>query len=332
MSITYKDSGVDIEKGDALVERIKTKVKKTYGDRVKSGVGGFACLYETGDRLLAAGTDGVGTKLKLAFECNKHDTVGIDLVAMCVNDIICTGATPLFFMDYLATGKLDLEVSEAIVDGVVEGCLQSSSALIGGETAEMPGMYGAGEYDLAGFAVGEVFPDDILGGDKVKAGQALIGLRSSGFHSNGYSLLRKVIESESLEVKKKFLTPTRIYCKQVVPLLKEKMVSAMAHITGGGLYNIPRMNGKCDYHLNFDLESWRTEIFTDDFRFIQEKANIDMAEMLKTFNGGIGLVIATDNADGVKSLLSEMGEDFIELGHITEGTGEVYLKDQIFNP
>ncbi len=323
MSLTYKDSGVDIEKGDALVERIKAKVKKTYGDRVESGVGGFACLYRAGDRLLAAGTDGVGTKLKLAFECNHHSTVGIDLVAMCVNDILCTGATPLFFMDYLATGKLDLEVSEAIVDGVVEGCLQSECALIGGETAEMPGMYNEGEYDLAGFGVGEVFPDQILGGDKIKAGASLLGLASNGFHSNGYSLLRKVLEGESVEFKKKFLRPTKIYWKDVSPLLKEGLISGMSHITGGGLFNIPRMNENVDYHLSTSIEDWREHYFDEGYRWVQDKAQLETSEMLKTFNCGIGLVLVTDHPEKVRSLIKDT--KVYDLGVVKEGKGDIFL-------
>lgn len=329
MSLTYKDSGVDIEKGDALVESIKSKVKKTYGDRVESGVGGFACLYRTGDRLLAAGTDGVGTKLKLAFECNHHNTVGIDLVAMCINDILCTGATPLFFMDYLATGKLDLEVSEAILDGVVEGCMQSECALIGGETAEMPGMYAAGEYDLAGFGVGEVFPDQILGGERIKAGATILGLASNGFHSNGYSLLRKILEGESVEFKKKFLRPTKIYWKEVKPLLKDGLISGMSHITGGGLFNIPRMNEAMDYHLHSSLEAWREQYFDEDYCWVQDKAKLDTTEMLKTFNCGIGLVLVTDHPNEVKAILGV--DNVYDLGVVREGKGEVFLADRPFS-
>lgn len=330
MGLSYKDSGVDIEKGDALVEKIKGKVKSTYGKRVIGGVGGFACLYEVGDRYLAAGTDGVGTKLKLAFDCNKHDTVGIDLVAMCVNDILCTGATPLFFMDYLATGKLSLEVSEAIIDGVVAGCLQSEAALIGGETAEMPGMYSEGEYDLAGFAVGEVYPDDLLGGDKVKPGHTLVGLRSDGFHSNGFSLIRRVLAENSFEEPQKLLRPTRIYWKTVKPLLEKKLVSGMAHITGGGLFNIPRMNENLGYHLNFSAEEFKEEFFDETFRWVQEKGAIDTHEMLKTFNGGIGLVMACENPQEVKELLKNQGEEAFILGEVTD-SGELKLANKIFN-
>lgn len=323
MGLSYKDSGVDIEKGDALVEKIKTKVKSTYGERVIGGVGGFACLYQVGERYLAAGTDGVGTKLKLAFECHKHDTVGIDLVAMCVNDILCTGARPLFFMDYLATGKLSLEVSEAIIDGVVSGCLQSEAALIGGETAEMPGMYGEGEYDLAGFAVGEVFPDQLLGGDKVKAGMTLIGLPSHGFHSNGYSLLRKVLEEHKFENPSELLRPTKIYWNAVKPLLEQSLIGGMAHITGGGVLNIPRMNEKLGYHLKYSVEQFREEFFDDNFLWVQEKGQISSKEMLKTFNGGIGLVMATSQPEKVLEVLKSAGEPAFILGAVVEEKGLV---------
>lgn len=325
MSLTYKDSGVDIEKGDALVEKIKRKVKSTYGSRVKGGVGGFACLYEVGDRLLAAGTDGVGTKLKLAIDCNKHDTVGIDLVAMCVNDILCTGARPLFFMDYLATGKLNLQTSEDIIEGVVQGCLQSEAALIGGETAEMPGMYKDGEYDLAGFAVGEVFPDKILGGGKVKAGDILVGLASSGFHSNGYSLVRKVLEKEnySEEQKLDFLTPTKIYWSDTKTLIEKDLVNGMAHITGGGVFNIPRMNEELGYNLSLSMEDYFKTYAHNCFTFIQEKGGIETSEMLKTFNCGIGLVMAVDKSK-VEILLDELkanGTEGYLLGEVSTRKG-----------
>jgi phosphoribosylformylglycinamidine cyclo-ligase len=321
MSLTYKDSGVDIEKGDALVEKIKGKVKKTYGDRVVGGVGGFACLYEVADRYLAAGTDGVGTKLKLAFDLNKHDTVGIDLVAMCVNDIICTGAKPLFFMDYLATGKLELETGEAIIEGIVEGCLQCESALIGGETAEMPGMYSEGEYDLAGFAVGEVFPANLLGGKRVMAGQSLVALRSDGFHSNGYSLIRRVLEKHEHPDKMSLLKPTKIYWKAVKGLLEENLVTGMAHVTGGGLLNIARMNDSLGYEISYNVEEFREEFFNEDFRWIQEKGSISTKEMLKTFNGGIGLVMATSKPNDVLSHLKSIGEEGFLIGEITNKSG-----------
>ncbi len=334
MSLTYKDSGVDIEKGDALVEKIKAKVKSTYGRRVIGGVGGFACLYEVGDRYLAAGTDGVGTKLKLAFECNQHDTVGIDLVAMCVNDIICTGAKPLFFMDYLATGKLELTTSEAIIDGVVSGCLQSEAALIGGETAEMPGMYNEGEYDLAGFAVGEVFKDQVLGGEKVQMGDSLIALRSDGFHSNGYSLVRKVIEKATAEnkmgdfSKKDFLKPTRIYWNALKVLIEKGLLNGASHITGGGIYNIPRMNEQLGYRLNFSEDELKSEFFLPEFKWIQDIGGISTSEMLKTFNCGFGMVLATNSPQKVMSLLAN--ENAVVIGEVVKDKG-IFLKDHRFN-
>ncbi|MCF8059801.1 MAG: phosphoribosylformylglycinamidine cyclo-ligase [Bacteriovoracaceae bacterium] len=330
MSLTYKDSGVDIDKGEALVEKIKGKVKKTYGKRVIGGVGGFACLYEVADRYLAAGTDGVGTKLKLAFDLNKHDTVGIDLVAMCVNDIICTGAKPLFFMDYLATGKLDLPTSEAIIDGIVEGCLQCEAALIGGETAEMPGMYSEGEYDLAGFAVGEVYPNDILGGEKVRVGQSLLAIASDGFHSNGYSLIRRVLQNNDHPNIESLLRPTKIYWKAVKGLLEKRLVTGMAHITGGGLLNIPRMNESLGYKISLSAEEFREKFFNEDFQWIQEKGNISTHEMLKTFNGGIGLVIASENPDEVIEHLKKVGETAYLIGEITETKG-LFLGDSSFS-
>lgn len=325
MGLTYKDSGVDIDKGDALVAKIKDKVKGTYGSRVKGGVGGFACLYEVGDRLLAAGTDGVGTKLKLAFECNIHNTVGIDLVAMCVNDILCTGARPLFFMDYLATGKLDIQVSEDIIEGVVEGCLQSECALIGGETAEMPDMYSEGEYDLAGFAVGEVFPQKILGNDKVKAGDVLVGLSSSGIHSNGFSLVRKVLDNSgaSIEEKQKYLTPTKIYWQFVKGLLEKDLVNGMSHITGGGVLNIERMNENLGYNLSDSMDAYIEKYAQPCFKEIQNNGRISSSEMLKTFNCGVGLVtaISEKNLDEVLNVLESVGEKGILLGQVTQSKG-----------
>lgn len=326
LTYTYKDSGVDIEKGDALVEKIKAKVAKTYGDRVHSGVGGFACLYQAGDRYLAAGTDGVGTKLKLAFECNKHDTVGIDLVAMCINDIICTGAKPLFFMDYLACGKLDLDTSEKILDGIIEGCLQSECALIGGETAEMPGMYPEGEYDLAGFGVGEVFPDQILGAERIKAGDKIMALRSDGFHSNGFSLIRKLIDDESTETKLKFLKPTRIYWSAIKPLLEANLVNGLSHITGGGLYNIPRLSQRVDFHIDLNEQKWMDTFFDEGFHFIKEKGDLSMKEMLKTFNCGVGMVLITSKESEIKKLIPES----LTIGEVKSGEGQIYFDGTLF--
>lgn len=321
MSLTYKDSGVDIEKGDQLVEKIKAKVKSTYGDRVVGGVGGFACLYKVGDRYLSAGTDGVGTKLKLAFECGIHNTVGIDLVAMCVNDILCTGARPLFFMDYLATGRLELETSEAIIEGIVQGCHESEAALIGGETAEMPGMYNEGEYDLAGFSVGEVYPDKLLGGDKVMPGQTIIGLASSGFHSNGYSLLRKVLSENPTRDKAEFLTPTKIYWKSVKDLLNSNLITGMSHITGGGVQNIPRMNNSVGYEMDQSVDDYFSTHAKGPYPWVKEQGRISTVEMLKTFNCGIGLVLTTAKPDEVLEHFKEIGEDAKVLGKVSEKAG-----------
>ncbi|HYD19508.1 MAG TPA: phosphoribosylformylglycinamidine cyclo-ligase [Patescibacteria group bacterium] len=319
---TYKDAGVDIERGDAFVERIKSKVRSTYGSRVVSGVGGFAALYEiTDDKLLATGTDGCGTKVKLAQGLNKHDTIGIDLVAMCVNDIICTGATPLFFLDYLATGKLDLNAAEEIITGVVEGCRQSECALIGGETAEMPGVYGPGEYDLAGFAVGEVLKKDLKDGRDVAIGDTLVALPSSGVHSNGYSLVRKLVKETERDLLAQALTPTRIYwnvVKEVRPLVK-----AMAHITGGGLENIPRMNDKFDYAVDF-LPS--LDDIPPVFAELVKRSGLDGADLYRTFNMGIGFVFATAEPDKLAAKLKEMGESFWIIGKVIAGNGMTVVK------
>lgn len=327
MSISYKDAGVDIEKGDEFVERIKAKVARTYGKRVVSGVGGFACLYDMGDRLLAAGTDGVGTKLKIAFELNRHETIGIDLVAMCVNDVLCTGATPLFFMDYLACGALELETSEAVIDGVVEGCLQSECALIGGETAEMPGFYAPGEYDIAGFAVGEVRKEDLLGGELVKAGQGLVGIASSGVHSNGLSLVRKLILKEDEELYLEALRPTRIYHKLVKEIKSSGIfISGMAHITGGGLSNIARMNPALDYKITrLPTESERPQIFNT----LAKRSGLAAQDLYQTWNMGLGLVIATDRANElVEFLRAKCGEEAYLLGEITTGSGQVLVSTE----
>jgi phosphoribosylformylglycinamidine cyclo-ligase len=326
--ITYKDSGVDIKKGEALVEKIKTMVTSTYGERVVQGVGGFACLYRTGDRLLAAGTDGVGTKLKLAQQLNKHDTIGIDLVAMCVNDILCTGARPLFFMDYLATGKLDVEVSEQIIRGVVEGCKQSGAALIGGETAEMPGMYTNGEYDLAGFSVGEVFEKDLIDGNKIEEGDTLIGLASTGAHSNGFSLIRKLLNSDEEELMELALEPTRIYWKTIETLMQKLpgVIKGMAHITGGGWTNIARMNDNFDYHISKMPEY---DEISPLFSVLKKRSKMGPEELYETFNMGVGFVIATSKPAQVREILEECGEKHWTLGRTQKGEGKVILGDLI---
>ena len=308
----YKEAGVDIEKGDEFVRRIKKRVLSTYNDKVAQGVGGFSCLYDIApDKFLAAGTDGVGTKLKLAIELGIHDTVGIDLVAMCVNDILCTGATPLFFMDYMASSKLDLQVSEDIIKGIVDGCLQSEMALIGGETAEMPGMYSDGDYDLAGFCVGEVKKTDVIDGSKIKSGDSLVAVASAGFHSNGYSLIRQLVKDESRELKEKLLRPTRIYHKVVKELLKNfsDSIHGISHITGGGLDNVARMNDKFEYKFT-NLPDYQSAQFKgqvcDSIDFIANKSKLTDEKLYQTFNMGMGLVISTGDESKVQSMLKEM--------------------------
>ena len=325
--VSYKDAGVDIEKADSLVEKIKTHVKSTYGEDVVSGVGGFACLYKIADdKLLAAGTDGVGTKLKIAQMLGIHDTIGIDLVAMCVNDILCTGARPLFFMDYLATGKLDVETSEDIIRGIVQGCRVSDSALIGGETAEMPGMYQDGEYDLAGFAVGEVMTDNIMTGDSIKSGDTIIGLASSGFHSNGYSLIRKLVDPDDREALMHCLTPTRIYWPIVKTLMEKdhKLIKAMAHITGGGLLNIARVNNEFDYRIT-NMPDIQDQ--PEAFQTVLKNTQITKDELYRTFNMGVGFTLITDQPEKVTALLSAAGEKFWTIGQVEAGHGDVYLND-----
>ena len=315
----YKDAGVNIQKGDEFVEKIKRKVKKTYGSRVLKGVGGFACLYELSDnKLLAAGADGVGTKLILAQQLDEHNTVGIDLVAMCSNDILCTGAKPLFFMDYLATGKLDAKKASSLIEGMVEGCLQAKAALIGGETAEMPGMYSDGEYDLAGFCVGELSKDKLLGGNKVCAGQSIIALASNGLHSNGFSLLRNLIKKEEKDLLKLALKPTKIYESIVRPLIEKNLITSAAHITGGGLSNLSRNNTSLDYNIHF-LPNYNE--ISPLFGILEKRGNMDKKSLYTTFNMGIGFVFTTPHPDKVLDLLKE--EKCWKIGTVVEGSGIV---------
>ena len=323
----YKEAGVDIEKGDAFVEKIKSKVKKTYGARVLEGVGGFACLYDMGgERILAAGTDGVGTKLMLAQKLGIHNTVGIDLVAMCTNDVLCTGAKPLFFMDYLATGELEVETAASIVEGVIEGCMQSKAALIGGETAEMPGMYQNGEYDLAGFCVGEVYKKDLLGGDKVKAGQTLIALASSGPHSNGFSLLRKLIKEDERDLLELALTPTKIYEDDLRPLIDQGLISSAAHITGGGLTNIARVNKNFDYKIT-SLPG--LDDISPLFSILKKRSKLEDKELYRTFNMGMGIVLSTDQPEKVLSMLDRKTSWVI--GEVVNGSGNINVEYLGFN-
>ncbi|MFA6237653.1 MAG: phosphoribosylformylglycinamidine cyclo-ligase [Bacteriovorax sp.] len=324
MSISYKESGVDIEKGDLFVERIQKMVKSTYNQQVVSGVGGFCALYALDtDRYLASSTDGVGTKIKLAIELNKHDTIGIDLVAMCVNDLICSGARPLFFLDYFASSKLDLDVSESVLKGIVDGCLQSQMALIGGETAEMPGMYQPGDYDLAGFSVGEVKKNDLIDGLSLTEGDSLVGIASTGFHSNGYSLVRKILETKnaSTELKKECLVPTKIYVKTILSLLNnhKSMVKGIANITGSGFLNIPRINDKFDYFVN------KAPALPEFMNKICVLSGLDLPELHRTFNMGVGMVVATNKPDEMIKALIELGEKAFLLGNVKKGSGKIFL-------
>ena len=328
-SLSYKDAGVDINAGNALVERIKPEVKRTTRAEVIGGLGGFGALCAIPSKykepVLVSGTDGVGTKLRLAIDLKKHDTIGIDLVAMCVNDLVVQGAEPLCFLDYYATGKLDVDVATDVVKGIADGCVQSGCALVGGETAEMPGMYHAGDYDLAGFCVGVVEKSEIIDGSRVKNGDALIALGSSGPHSNGYSLVRKVIDvagvnlaTELLDNKplsEHVLAPTKIYVKSVLALIKQADVHAIAHLTGGGFWeNIPRVLPK-NTKAVIDEKSWK---WPSVFNWLQEKGNIDTYEMYRTFNCGVGMVIALpqEQVDTALAILKQAGENAWLIGHI----------------
>ncbi|MDP3087976.1 MAG: phosphoribosylformylglycinamidine cyclo-ligase [Methylotenera sp.] len=327
-SISYRDAGVDMEAGDALVEQIKPFAKRTMRPEVLAGIGGFGSLFEMPKKfknpVLVSGTDGVGTKLKLAFELNKHDTVGIDLVAMSVNDILVQGAEPLFFLDYFACGKLEVGTAAQVIKGIAEGCEQSGCALVGGETAEMPGMYPAGEYDLAGFAVGCVDKDNIINGTTIAAGDVVLGLASSGAHSNGYSLIRKLIEKSGIDFEsdfhgKKFkdvvMAPTRIYVKPLLQLIATLPIKGMAHITGGGITeNIPRV---LPVGLTAEIKkaSWTMPPL---FTWLQAQGNVEDHEMYRTFNCGIGMVIivAQEHAVAAIDLLTEAGETVFHIGDI----------------
>lgn len=334
--LTYKDAGVDKEKGYQEVELIKQIVKKTHSDEVLADIGGFAGAFApnlTGIKnpVLLSGTDGVGTKIKLAMDMNKHDTVGIDCVAMCVNDILCQGARPLFFLDYIATGKLDPQKMAELVSGVAEGCKQSNAALIGGETAEMPGIYKEDDYDLAGFAVGLADKDKLITGEKLEEGDIAVGLYSSGVHSNGFSLVRACLDQADISLDDKFddeitigeklLTPTKIYAKEIKELTENVEVKAIAHITGGGLYeNIPRVL-KEDQAVEFDLRDLTIDPI---FEKIQQWGNIDTDEMYHTFNMGIGMVVFIDPKDLEKTLkiVADKGQ---KVGKIIKGKKNIII-------
>lgn len=339
-SLSYKDAGVDIEAGNALVERIKGVAKRTRRPEVMTGLGGFASLFELPQGykqpVLVAGTDGVGTKLRLAMDIGKHDTIGIDLVAMCVNDLIVGGAEPLFFLDYYATGKLNVDIAADVVSGIGDGCELSGISLVGGETAEMPGMYEGEDYDLAGFCVGIAEKEEIIDGSKVATGDTLIALASSGPHSNGYSLIRKILEVSNADLdqdldgqplREALIAPTKIYVKSILKLINASDVHALCHITGGGFQeNIPRVLP----------ESAKAVINTDSwdlppvFKWLQEKGNVDPYEMYRTFNCGVGMIVAIpeDKASAAVTLLNAEGEQAWIIGQIedaTEGDDQVDL-------
>ena len=340
-SESYKEAGVDVTAGYKSVELIKEYVKGTYNSSVVSDLGGFGGLYAPNlvgmkQPILVSGTDGVGTKLKLAFLLNKHDTIGQDCVAMCVNDIICCGAAPMFFLDYLALGKNVPEVVATIVKGVTDGCKKAGCALVGGETAEMPGFYPADEYDLAGFSVGIVDKEKMIEPSKIKAGDAVIGITSSGVHSNGFSLVRKIfnVNEENLKEYKEevgttlgecLLTPTKIYVKPVLKLLEQVEVKGISHVTGGGFYeNLPRML-KEDVSIEIDKDSYPV---LPIFKLLQKEGNVPERDMYNTFNMGIGMALIVDKSDVEKalSILKENGEEAYEIGRIIEGNKEVIIK------
>ena len=324
--LTYKDAGVDIDAGNELVERIRPLVKQTQRPEVLAGLGGFGGMFALPpgryrEPVLVSGTDGVGTKLMLAQHLNCHTTIGIDLVAMCVNDVLVQGAEPLFFLDYFACGKLDNDVASAVIEGIAEGCLQAGAALIGGETAEMPDMYSDGEYDLAGFTVGAVEREDLIDGSDIASGDAIIGIASSGPHSNGYSLIRKVLdrspnsEIEGSPASERLLAPTRIYVKPILALMQSVKVKGLAHITGGGITeNIPRVL-QDSVNAEIDTKSWSPGPVFD---WLAEHGNIETSEMRRTFNCGVGMVVIVDSADADETvrILNEQGENAWKAGQI----------------
>ncbi len=333
--ITYRDAGVDIEAGDALVDQIKPFAKRTMRPEVMSAIGGFGSMFAMPTKfkepVLVSGTDGVGTKLKLAFELNQHDTVGIDLVAMSVNDILVQGAEPLFFLDYFACGKLDVGTAAHVIKGIAAGCEESGCALVGGETAEMPGMYPAGEYDLAGFVVGCVDKANIIDGSTITEGDVVLGLASSGAHSNGYSLIRKLIEKSGVDMESDFhgrkfkdvvMMPTKLYVKSILGLLERVKVKGMAHITGGGITeNVPRVLPE-GLTAEISANSWELPPL---FKWLKKQGNIADNEMYKTFNCGIGMVVIVAQADvaEAKKVLEAKGETVYQIGQIrAQGTGE----------
>ena len=331
--MTYKDAGVDIDVGSALVDRIKPLVERTQRPEVLAGLGGFGGLFalppdKYREPVLVSGTDGVGTKLMLARHLNRHDTIGIDLVAMCVNDVLVQGAEPLFFLDYFGCGQLDVDVATNVVAGIAEGCHQAGAALIGGETAEMPDMYPDGEYDLAGFCVGAVERSEMIDGSTIAEGDALIGIASSGAHSNGYSLIRKVLEIAGdaqiggRTADEVLLEPTRIYVKSVLALMEKVTIKGLSHITGGGISeNLPRVLPE-NLHAAVDTASWQPGPIFD---WLAEHGNISDVEMRRTFNCGVGMIVAVADADLITALatLESLGEHAWQIGQVVKGAGPV---------
>ncbi|MCC7016229.1 MAG: phosphoribosylformylglycinamidine cyclo-ligase [Rhodospirillales bacterium] len=336
--LSYRDAGVDIDAGDALVEAIKPLARSTDRPGATGGLGGFGALFDLKaagyrDPILVAGTDGVGTKLKIAIDAGLHDSIGIDLVAMCVNDLVVQGAEPLFFLDYFASGKLDVAIGRAVIAGIAEGCRAAGCALVGGETAEMPGMYAGEDYDLAGFAVGAVERDRVLTGEKVAAGDVLLGLASSGLHSNGFSLVRRVVERAGLSLGERapfdphralgaaLLTPTRIYVKSCLAALKADGVHAFAHITGGGLIeNPPRVFGN-RFAAGIDMGAWK---IPPVFRWLRDAGGVESEEMARTFNCGIGMIaiVAASRAGALADVFRRAGETVFEIGQIVPRPAE----------
>jgi phosphoribosylformylglycinamidine cyclo-ligase len=336
--VTYAQAGVDIDAGEELVERIKPHVKRSMRREVLGGIGGFGALVEVPlDRyrkpVLVSGTDGVGTKLRLAIDTQRHDTVGIDLVAMCVNDVVVQGAEPLFFLDYFATGKLDVGVGERLIAGIVDGCVQAGCALVGGETAEMPGMYHGEDYDLAGFCVGVVEKDAIIDGSGTRAGDVVLGLPSSGPHSNGFSLIRKILQVAGADLKTsldgvslidRLMAPTRIYVKPLLRLIADLPVHGLSHITGGGLVeNIPRVLPD-GLEVVLERKAWRRETVFD---WLQREGQVADAEMYRVFNCGIGMTVhlAPGDADRAIGILRDMGQEALVIGEVRSGTRGVVI-------
>ena len=337
--VTYRDAGVDIDAGDELVERIKPRVKRSMRPEVLGGIGGFGALVEVPlDRyrkpVLVSGTDGVGTKLRLAIDTQRHDGVGIDLVAMCVNDVVVQGAEPLFFLDYYASGKLNVGVGERVIAGIVEGCVQAGCALVGGETAEMPGMYHGADYDLAGFCVGIVEKEAIIDGSKTRAGDLVLGLPSSGPHSNGFSLIRKIlqvsdadhhaVDLDGVSLIERVMTPTRIYVKPLLKLMREVPVHGLSHITGGGLVdNIPRVLPD-GLEVVLERSSWpRAAVF----EWLQQQGKVTDAEMYRVFNCGIGMTVhvSANDAPHAIGILREAGQEALVIGEVRTGSRGVVI-------